>query len=151
MIFRVLVALNQLFNGEKEIMNLIFKGFSAIILSLSAATTFAAPEYLITHNYTSEESNAYIGGVVASPYPTAANITQKVYWNLVKLACYGYTSPDKKCTALIKMATNTPNPINVGTLTLDLNSGDITPKELINNGYHMVINGLGEASITKLP
>lgn len=132
-------------------MNLIFKRFSAVILSLSAATTFAIPEHLITHNNTSEESNGYIGGFAASPYPTPANTTQKIYWNLVKLACYGHTTPDKKCTALIKMATNTSNPIEVGMLTLDLNTGDITPKELQKNGYHLVINGPGEATITKLP
>ncbi|KTD73633.1 hypothetical protein [Legionella tucsonensis] len=128
-------------------MNLIFKGFSAVALSLSAVTAFASPVYLITHNNTPVESNAYIAGV-PSPYPTAANSTQKVYWNLVKLACYGHTT-GKQCTAIIKMATNTANPIEVGELRMDLETGDITPKYLSRNGYTLFVNGLGEATITK--
>nr|WP_277619263.1 hypothetical protein [Legionella norrlandica] len=39
-------------------MNLMLKSLSALAISLSAATAFAAPVYLTTHNNTSEESNA---------------------------------------------------------------------------------------------
>ncbi|KTD03388.1 hypothetical protein OQJ19_00845 [Fluoribacter gormanii] len=128
-------------------MNLIFKGISAVALSISALTAFASPTYLITHNNTPEESNAYIAGV-PSAYPTPANSTQKVYWNLVKLACYGHTT-GKQCSAVIKMATNTSNPIEVGEVRMDLDTGDITPKFLSKNGYNLTINGPGEATITK--
>lgn len=128
-------------------MNLLVKSLSAITLSLSAVTAFASPAYLITHNKTSEESNAYIAGV-PSIYPTAANATQKVYWNLVKLACYGHTSAGK-CIAVIKMATNTANPIEVGTLSMDLSTGDITPKQISKNGYTLTVNGVAEATITQ--
>ncbi|KTD67316.1 MULTISPECIES: hypothetical protein [Legionella] len=128
-------------------MNLIFKGFSAIALSLSAVTAFASPAYLITHNKTPEESNAYIAGV-PSAYPTAGNSTQKVYWNLVKLACYGHTT-GKECSAIIKMATNTSNPIEVGEVKMNLDTGDISPKFLSKNGYTLTVNGAGEATIEK--
>lgn len=128
-------------------MNLIFKSVSAIALSLSAMTALASPVYLITHNNTSEESNAYVAGV-PSPYPTAANKTRQVYWNLVKVACYGHTTAGK-CSAVIKMATNTSTPIEVGTLNLDLDNGDITPKQLSSQGYTVIINGPGEATIIK--
>jgi len=129
-------------------MNLIFKSFSAIALSLSAVTAFATPAYLTTHNNTSVESNAYIAGTIPSPYPTAPNSSRQVYWNLVKIACFGH-SVDGKCPAAIKMATNTDAPIEIGTVYMDLNTGDITPKQFSNNGYTVTVNGPGEATVTK--
>lgn len=129
-------------------MNLLVKSFSAVALSLSALTAFAAPAYLITHNSTNEESNAFVAGTIPSPYPTLANSTRQVYWNLVKLACYGHTS-NGKCSALIKMATNTANPVNIGTVIMDINTGEITPKQISANGYTVTVIGLGETRITK--
>jgi hypothetical protein len=129
-------------------MNLILKCFSAVALSLSASTLFAAPPvYLITHNETAEESNAYIANT-PSLYPTKAHSKGQVYWNLVKLACYGHTNGDI-CSAVIKMATDTDNPIEIGTVKLDLKTGDISPKQLSNHGYTMIVNGLAEATIVK--
>ncbi|USQ14999.1 hypothetical protein J2N86_06805 [Legionella lytica] len=128
-------------------MNLIIKSLSAVALSLSAITSFAAPAYLVTHNNTSEESNAFVAGA-PSIYPTAPNSTRKVYWNLVKLACHGHTT-NGKCPAVIKMATNTANPIVVGTVEMELSTGDISPKQIIANGYTLTVNGPGEASINK--
>ena len=125
----------------------LFKSLSAITLSLSAVTTFASPAYLITHNTTNLESNAYIAGA-PSIYPTPANSKREVYWNLVKLACYGHTA-GKICPAVIKMATNTPNPIEVGMVTMDLESGDINPKVISKNGYTLIVNGPGEATVIK--
>lgn len=129
-------------------MKLIVKSLSAVALGLSTITTFAAPAYLITHNNTNEESNAYVAGTIPSPHPTKANSTRKVYWNLVKLACYGHTK-NGKCSALIKMATNTANPISIGTVTMDINTGDITPKQFSANGYTITIIGPGETRINK--
>ncbi|HEO1409824.1 TPA: hypothetical protein VAH64_000252 [Legionella pneumophila] len=129
-------------------MNLMLKGLSALAISLGAATTFAAPAYLTTHNRTGEESNAYIPGSIPSLYPTAAYSTNQVYWNLVRLACYGHTT-NGQCPALIKMATNTANPIDIGYVTMDLNTGDITPKTLSAKGYSLRVIGPGEAEITK--
>lgn len=127
-------------------MNLL-KRFSAIALTLSAVTSFASPVYLTTHNQTNEESNAFIAGA-PSIYPTAANSTRQIYWNLVKLACYGHTT-GQNCPALIKMATNTAHPVEIGTVVLSLDTGDINPKQITNNGYTMIVNGPGEATIIK--
>lgn len=129
-------------------MNVILKRFTAIALSLSAATALAAPSYFTTHNDTDVQSNSFIDGKIPSPYPTAPHATKTVLWNLVKLACYGHTT-NGKCSALVKVATNTANPIEVGSLTLDLASGDISPKTLSANGYTITVNGIGEATITK--
>ncbi|MGL5742896.1 MAG: hypothetical protein ACRCXC_10335 [Legionella sp.] len=128
-------------------MNLLVKSFSAVAFCFSAVTAFAAPSVLTTHNNTNVESNAFIAGV-PSIYPTAANTTRQVSWNLVKLACFGHTT-DGKCPAIIKMATNTANPVDIGTVQLDLATGDITPKTLSNNGYTLIVNGPGEATVTK--
>ena len=129
-------------------MKLMLKSLSAIVLCMAAATASAVPTYLTTHNNTNEESNAYVAGSIPSPYPTAAHSTRQVFWTMVKMACYGHTT-NGKCTALIKIATNTSNPISIGTVTMDLNSGDISPKEISNQGYTLTVNGPGEATINK--
>ncbi|CAM2947073.1 hypothetical protein [Legionella worsleiensis] len=129
-------------------MNLMLKSISAIALSLSAATAFAVPTYLITHNNTNVESNAFIAGTIPSPYPTPANSTRQVYWNMVKMACYGHTT-NGRCSALIKMATNTSAPIELGYVSMELDSGDISPKVLSAKGFTLTVNGPGEATITR--
>lgn len=129
-------------------MKLKLKSLSAIALSLVAGTALAVPAYLTTHNNTDLESNAYVAGTIPSPYATPAHSTRHIYWNMVRMACYGHTT-NGKCSALIKIATNTANPIAIGTVTMDLESGDITPKQISNQGYTVIINGPGEATITK--
>ena len=118
------------------------------ILSLIAATAIAAPKHLITHNNTDLESNAFIDGTIPSQHPTKPHSDNKVFWTAVKLACFGHTV-NNRCSALIKMGTNTPNPIDVGVLTMDLNSGDINPKVIKANGYTIIVNGPGETTILK--
>ena len=129
-------------------MNLMLKSISAIALSLSAAAALAVPTYLTTHNKTSLESNAYVAGTIPSPYPTPANSTRQIYWNMVKMACFGHTS-NGRCSALIKMATNTSSPIDIGYVSMELETGDITPKVLSAKGFTLTVNGPGEATITK--
>lgn len=129
-------------------MNLILKGLSVMTLSLGTAASFAAPAYLTSHNNTNFESNAYVAGTIPSPYPTAPNSTNQVFWNLVKMACYGHTA-NGKCPATIKMASNTADPIVIGTVVMDLESGDINPKRISDNGFTLVVNGPGEVSLYK--
>ncbi len=129
-------------------MKYMLKSLSAITLNLLAATALAAPVSLTTHNNTDLESNAYVDGTVPSPYGTAAHSSRSVLWTMVKYACYGHTT-NGKCPALIKVATNTANPIDIGYVTLDLDSGDISPKQISNNGYTITVNGPGEATINK--
>jgi hypothetical protein len=133
------------------LMKLMLKSLAALALSLAAATALAVPAYLITHNNTDLESNAYIAGTIPSPYATPAHDFRKVYWTMVRMACYGHTTDKKKikCSALIKVGTNTPNPIDVGTVVMDLETGDITPKQISNNGYTLIVNGPGEATLNK--
>ena len=130
-------------------MNRLITYLTAGALVISAATAIAAaPKHLITHNTTDAESNAYVDGSIPSQHPTKAHSDGKVFWTAVKMACFGH-SVGGKCNALIVMQTNTPMPVAVGTLILDLESGDITPKQLSANGYTITVNGPGETTISR--
>lgn len=124
-----------------------FVGFLA--LSLLASSALAAPRHLVTHNLTNLESNAYIAGEIPSTMPTAPLSTNVVTWFTVKMVCFGHTTPDGLCPATIKMATNTANPITIGNVYLNLNTGQISPSKISANGYSLTVNGLGEATLTK--
>lgn len=120
----------------------------AATLSLTATTALASPIMLITHNTTDLESNAFVGGTVPSNHPTKPHSDNRVSWVSVKMACFGHTS-GPMCPALIKVGTNTPNPITIGTVSMDLRTGDITPKQLRANGYTIIVNGPGETTLLK--
>lgn len=108
-----------------------------------------APMYMVTHNQTDVQSNAYIDGTIPSPYPTQPKSDKKVLWTMVRFACIGHTDSNNTCKALVKIATNTDHPIDLGTMSMDLESGDITPKHLAAQGYNLTVNGPGEVTLTK--
>ena len=128
-------------------MNRLIKVVTAGALGLCAATAIAAPKQLITHNTTNAESNAFVDGTIPSQHPTKPHSDGKVYWTAVKMACFGHTV-DGKCNALILMETNTATPVTIGTLVMNLDSGDITPKQLSAHGYTITVNGPGETTIS---
>lgn len=129
-------------------MNSLLKSISALVVSFSAASALAAPQFLTTHNHTDVESNAFVAGTIPSIHPTPAHQTRDVYWNMVRLACYG-NMVDGRCPALIMMATDTNNPIALGWVYMDLDTGDISPKYVTGGGYTITVNGPGEATVTK--
>ncbi len=120
----------------------------AASFSIAASTALASPIMLITHNTTDQESNAFIGGTIPSNHPTKAHSDNKVSWVAVKMACFGHTN-GTLCPALIKVATNTATPVDIGFVTMDLRTGDITPKQLRANGYTIIVNGPGETTLLK--
>lgn len=129
-------------------MRSILKSLTTVALGLTTTVALAIPTHLITHNRTSVESNAYIGGVVPSPRPTPPHSDRSVNWAVVLISCSGHTV-GTKCSATIKMAPNSPDPITIGTVTVDLKSGDITPKQISANGYTLTVNGPAETTITE--
>lgn len=130
-------------------MNRFLNSFVAIGISLLATTALAAPpKQLITHNRTDFESNAFVAGTIPGQHPTRAHTDGLVLWAAVKMACFQHTNGDK-CSALVKMATNTANPIDIGVLTIDLKTGIITPDRVSANGFTIMVNGPGETTITK--
>lgn len=119
-------------------------------LSMIAFGALAAPpKQLITHNNTDLESNAYVDNLVPSRHPTKAHSDGKIFWTAVKMACFGHTV-NGKCSASIYMGTNTSAPFIVGTVILDLDTGDINPKYVSGNGYSITVNGLGETTLNRL-
>lgn len=130
-------------------MTQITKIITAAVLALATATAFAVPpRELITHNYTNDWSNAYLGPNLNLPSqkPTPPNTTKNVNWMAVILFC----QPQRDfCKARIKMKTNTSKPVFLGDLTMNLQTGDINPKVLKANGYTMKVIGLGETEIRK--
>ena len=131
-------------------MNQLMKTTVAITLGLATAIAMAAPRQLTTHNNTDVESNAYVAGTIPSQHPTRAHGETRVMWTSVKMACFGHTV-NNKCWATIKMATNTPNPIELGRVTIDIDTGEITPAQVTGNGYTITTMGPGETVLTKNP
>lgn len=119
-----------------------------LLLCLATSLSYATPRQLITHNDTAYQSNAFLGAGLnmPSPKPTAANSTNQVFWGIVQVICGKRTG---SCDALIKMKTDTSNPVNIGKLTLNLDTGDITPKVLSHNGFTVTVLGVGETRITE--
>ena len=129
-------------------MNYFLKTMTALTLGLSSQFALAAPAALLTHNHTNVESNAYVDGLIKSPYPSPAKADNRVAWISVRIACTGHIV-NNKCNALVKMATNTANPIDLGWVEMDMLSGEINPKEVDGNGYHLVVNGPAEVTLTE--
>lgn len=122
---------------------------AALALSLVSGLAFAAPpRLLITHNNTDFESNAFVAGTIPSQHPTKAHSEGRVIWASVRMACFGHVVGGR-CPALIKVGTDTANPVDLGSVTINLSTGDIQPKELHANGYSFIVNGPAEASIIK--
>ena len=129
-------------------MNRLIKTSTMLFLVLTASTVLAAPAVLITHNNTPYESNAYTLGVIPSKHPTPAYGRGEVPWSIVAWICASSGQPHI-CKALIKMETNTSHPVDLGWVTLNLDTGEITPKSLSQNGYTLVVNGPGETTLSK--
>lgn len=122
-----------------------------ITTTLSLATTLAMatpPRQLITHNLTDVESNAFVAGTIPSQHPTKAHSDSKVIWTSVRMACFGHTTGGK-CWATIKMATDTNNPIELGQVSIDLETGLIYPTQVSGNGYTITAVGPGETTLTQ--
>ncbi len=129
-------------------MSYLLKNLSAVALSLFAATAFAVPKELITHNNTNVESKAFINNSVPPQHPAAAGQTSKIPWVSVRMACFPY-AVNNICSAVVKMETNTNHPVDLGTLYLNLTTGDITPKSLSANGYTLTVIGPAETTLSK--
>jgi hypothetical protein len=128
-------------------MNQFTRTMTAITLGLTTTLAIAAPKQLVTHNTTDVESNAYIAGTIPSQHPTKAHSDNHVNWAAVKMACFGHVT-NGKCWAVVKMATNTPNPVEIGIVSIDVDTGIITPQQISNNGYTFTVNGPGETTVS---
>lgn len=129
-------------------MNRVMKTVTAVTLGLATSMAVAAPKELITHNNTDVESGAFVAGVIPPQHPTKPHSERRIAWPAVRLACFGHAT-NGTCWAIIKMATNTANPIELGKVTINLESGEITPAQMSSNGYTFSVIGPGETLITQ--
>lgn len=119
------------------------------ILVLGTTLALASPRSLITHNRTSFQSNAFTDGTIPSAYPTPKGQDGSVLWMLVRLACIGHTT-NGQCSAVVKVATDTANPVDVAKLSMNLESGVITLLESYTTAYRVIIHSNpGEVTIAE--
>lgn len=136
-------------------MKLTTKILSASLLSISCfvgvVNANTAPMYMVTHNQTDVQSNAFIDGTIDSGHPTQPRSDKKVLWSLVHIVCLGHIDSNNACKALVKVATNTRDPITLGTMSMNVLTGDITPKQLTDKSdrYLLTVNGPGEVTLTQ--
>lgn len=130
-------------------MKRITQYLTALTLGLAATTSFAAPQYLITNNLTNVESNAFIDGVYPSSSPSKANSVNMVPWFVVQLACYHH-SIGRQCPATLKMATDTPTPIDLANVQINLDTGAVTVlSSNSDTNYKLSVNGIANVTLSE--
>lgn len=116
-----------------------------ITISLFSTSILASPKAMIIHNIANKMTNAYVDGIPA-PNPAAPNTTARVAWFIVQAGCRNHKA-EGICPAVIKMGIDSPAPITVGTLYVNLDSGEILPSQFTANGYTVNVNGPGEITV----
>jgi hypothetical protein len=119
---------------------------ATLAFGLFTSVAFAAPKFMTTHNLSNVQTNAFVDGV-PGPAPTNPDASSQVSWMFVKIGCKAHAA-EGICPAVIMMATNTPAPIELGTVYVNLESGDITPSRLSGGGYTLTVNGPGEITVS---
>lgn len=127
-------------------MSLIKKLILGSALTALSATAMAHPDDLITHNKTSGSVYATIGGVRSND-PVAPNKTKYRKWFLVNMACF-MSKKDNKCTATISVEKNNQESI-LGDMTIDLESGEITPTQISNDKYTLNVIDTAEVEVVE--
>ncbi|MBX9704373.1 MAG: hypothetical protein K2X39_09500 [Silvanigrellaceae bacterium] len=128
----------------------LWKSLSVAALCVTTVSAFAIPpRAFITNNTTGVESNAFIDGTIPSAHPTHPYASNAVSWVAVRMMCFNH-APNNNCTAVVKMETNTAEPKVIGQVTMNLVTGDITPKMITGNGYSLVVDGPGKVTLYKV-
>lgn len=131
-------------------MKLLTRNTCIVLLSFISNLAFAEPNYYVTHNSTNVGTTISI--LEARPYSfyTAPHSSSKVEWWMLQTGC-NYYLMNSKCKVIIKTETNFPNPVDVGILTMDMRTGELSPKYISTNGYTISVIGAGEIHIYKNP
>lgn len=118
------------------------------LLTHVAFSILPLPQYLTINNTTSVQSNAYVAGVYPSSVPSNPKEVNLVPWFVVRMACIHHSN-GKQCPATIKMATNTPNPIDLADLQLNLETGEITVLRLYPTHYKLTVDGFAQVTLSE--
>lgn len=117
------------------------------MVALTAGSAWAAPSQMVTVNKTAASIFANIAGY-QSPDPVKPGETKKRAWLLVKGLC-ATAGQTGKCTADIVAQDSSNNTTTLGQMTMDLESGDITPKKLAAGKYTLTVTGVAQVLITQ--
>lgn len=115
------------------------------LLALSG-TALASPSYMVTENKTSASVSANIGGQ-ESRDPVKPGETKNRPWFLVKAMCK-IAGQSSSCSADI-VANKNGDKSKLGTMTMNLDSGEISPKQLNNGRYTLNVVGNAHVIITE--
>jgi hypothetical protein len=131
------------FNNYKKYLGtaVVFLGLVCSFNSFAGSVNNSfKPKSFTTRNFTPYQSNAKVK-FSFSPFPTPAGTptsptVKSVSWVGLRMIC-GFDVTE--CEAKIYMKTDRPESehVYVGTGKLDIATGDITPKELVNNGFRL--------------
>lgn len=106
---------------------------------------FAAPANLTTTN-NSNHGKVYAKiGAYKSPEPVSAHQERNREWNSVKFLCTIQRMPEQ-CTAEILVEHDITGQLeSLGNMTIDLNTGELTPGSL--SSAHYIMNVVGNAHV----
>lgn len=125
----------------------MFKQRIAFCLCLSVTPIiYSAPQVLTTHNQTNYQAIAYVDGKISLPKIAEPLSDSSISWVTVNRLCYGRTV-NNKCPLVIKMKGLSSYSFDLGVIYMDLNSGEITPKQITFNHIQLNAHNTGELSL----
>ncbi len=123
----------------------ILLGSTLIALTSSA---FASPANLTTVN-NSNHGKVYAKiGFYTSPEPVLPHQTRSRDWRSVQGLCGINGMPDKCSAEIIVKNDNNRREESLGTMTMDVKTGEITPGNLSSAHYNLVVTGTAHVTVS---
>jgi hypothetical protein len=129
-------------------MNYLKKIFLGSTLAVLASSAFASPENLTTVN-NSEHGKVYAKiGFYTSPEPVLPHQTRNRDWRSVQGLC-GINGMPNQCSAEIIIENDkTHKRESLGSMSMDVSTGEISPGSLSSKHYNLVVTGTAHVTVT---
>jgi len=125
-------------------MNKFSKLFAGTILATASSIALAAPSELVVDNKTDYQARAYVHGI--SKNPAEAHSSMSLNWWALSMVCAFQT----ECKAEVKVKTDTANPISLGNVSINLDTGVIDTSGLSHaEGFNVSYVAPGHAVVTQ--
>ena len=125
-------------------MNKFSKLFAGTVLATASSIALAAPSELVVENKTDYQARAYVNGI--SKNPAEAHSSMSLNWTMLKIVCMYRTD----CKAEVKMKADTSNPVSLGNVSINLDSGVINTSGLsLAEGFNVSYVAPGHAVVTQ--
>jgi hypothetical protein len=126
--------------------------FKKILLSSAlitlTSTVFAAPSHLTTVNNTSDGKVFAKIGLYKSTDPVAPKSTKERKWQEVRFLCGIQGMPNVCSAEIIVENITTHKSESLGSMSMDLSSGVLTPETLSSEHYMMHVTGTAHVEVT---